>query len=363
MLGFAVACMANLVHEKYALSCVDFVVCLSFKQMGLFYAPAVFAYLLGSCIFPRINVLRFLRIAITTILAFIAVFAPLLLGAIYDARKGISTPNAPLPPLLQALPFSVNEKAWYFPPVIQLAQAIHRIFPFARGLFEDKVANIWCAIHTFHKLHVYPSAMVQRLALAATTTAILPPCIVLFLRPRKELVLWGFATVAWAFFLCSYQVHEKNVLLPLLPMTLLLTGKNGLSAATRGWVGFANILGTWTMFPMLKRDELRVPYFVLTLLWAYLLGLPPTSLSAYTRKERGGLTLFAKIVHLAFYAGMIAWHVAEAFVPPPQGKPDLWVVGNVLLGAAGFGICYLWCLWNLVLRSGLFGVEMQSKVV
>ena len=363
MLGSAVACMANLVHEKYWLSCIDFVVCMTFKQMGLFYAPAVFAYLLGSCVFPRINIVRFLTIAITTVAAFAAVFAPLLLGAIYDAQRGVSTLDVPRPPLLEAVPFPIDEKAWYFPPLLQLTQSIHRIFPFARGLFEDKVANLWCAVHTFHKLHVYPSSAVQRLALAATTTAILPPCMILFLRPRKELILWGFSTVAWAFFLCSYQVHEKNVLLPLLPMTLLFTGKNGLCASMRGWVGFANILGMWTMFPLLKRDELRVPYFVLTLLWAYLLGLPPTSISAYTSKERGSLGILSKMTHLAFYAAMIAWHVAEAFVPPPQGKPDLWVVGNVLLGAAGFGICYLWCLWNLVLRSGFLGVEMKSKVV
>lgn len=363
MLGFAVACMANLVHEKYWLACIDFVVCLSFKQMGLFYAPAVFAYLLGSCVFPRVHVVRFLTIAVTTILAFAAVFAPLLLGAIWDARRGITPLNVAHPPLLASLPFTLDEKAWYFPPVRQLAQAIHRIFPFARGLFEDKVANLWCAIHTFHKLHIYDSSTVQRLALTATATAILPASTILFFRPRKELILWGFSSVSWAFFLCSYQVHEKNVLLPLLPMTLLLTGKNGLSAATRGWVGFANILGVWTMFPLLKRDELRVPYFVLTLLWAYLLGLPPTSLSAYTTKERGGLGILSKIIHLSFYAAMVAWHIAEAFVLPPQGKPDLWVVGNVLIGAAGFSICYLWSTWNLLLRSGILGVEMMSKVV
>jgi alpha-1,3-glucosyltransferase len=363
MLGFAVACMANLVQENYARACIDFVACLSFKQMGLFYAPAVFAYLLGSCVVPRINIARFLKIALTTTAAFAAVFAPIILGALYDARRGTTFIDSPQPPLLQSLPFNIDEKAWYYPPIRQLAQAIHRIFPFARGIFEDKVANIWCAIHTFHKLHVYPATAVQRLALAATTTAIIPPCTILLIRPRKELILWGFSTVAWAFFLCSYQVHEKNILLPLLPVTLLLTGRDGLSPAIRGWVGFANILGTWTMFPLLKRDELRVPYFVLTLLWAYLLGLPPTSLSAYTSKERGGLGVFSKVLHLCFYAGMITWHIAEAFVEPPHGKPDLWVVGNVLLGAAGFGICYLWCLWNLVLRSGLLGVEMRSTVI
>jgi alpha-1,3-glucosyltransferase len=365
MLGFATACMANLMAGKYALACFDFVCCLGFKQMALFYAPAVFAYMLGSCINPRINLARFLIIAFCTLAAFVLLFAPLILGAINDARNGVSVGMVETPPLLAALieKFPIDGKAWYYPVLLQLTQAIHRIFPFARGLFEDKVANLWCALHTFHKLHRYPSTLVQRAALIATSTAILPPCFILAYRPKKELLPWGFATVAWAFFLCSYQVHEKNVLLPLLPMTLLLAGHRGLTPSIRAWVGFANILACWTMFPLLKRDELRIPYFVLTLLWAYLLGLPPTSFSAYRNVEKGGLNVFTKILHLGFYAAMIAWHVAEGFAEPPKDKPDLWVVANVLVGAAGFGICYLWCLWNLGFRSGYLGVEMKSKKV
>lgn len=354
MLGFATACMANLMAGKYGMACFDFVCCLGFKQMALFYAPAVFTYMLGSCITPRINLARLIRIAFCTLVAFALLFAPLILGAINDARNGVSVGTVKTPPLLELLlqKFPLDGKAWYYPVLLQLTQAIHRIFPFARGLFEDKVANLWCALHTFHKLHRYPSTLVQRAALVATSTAILPPCFILAYRPKKELLPWGFATVAWAFFLCSYQVHEKNVLLPLLPMTLLLAGHRGLTPAIRAWVGFANILACWTMFPLLKRDELRIPYFVLTLLWAYLLGLPPTSLSAYRNVEKVGLNIFTKALHLGFYAGMIVWHIAEAFVDPPTDKPDLWVVANVLVGAAGFGICYLWCLWNLYFRSG-----------
>ncbi|KAE9966962.1 hypothetical protein BLS_006661 [Venturia inaequalis] len=365
MLGFAAACMANLMRGKYGMACFDFVCCLGFKQMALFYAPAVFAYMLGSCLSPRINLPRLIRIAICTLVAFALLFAPLVLGALNDARNGVTVGMVETPPLLDALlqSFPVDGKAWYYPVLLQLTQSIHRIFPFARGLFEDKVANLWCALHTFHKLHVYPSTLVQRAALVATSTAILPPCLILVFRPKKELLPWGFATVAWAFFLCSYQVHEKNVLLPLLPMTLLLAGHKGLTPSIRAWVGFANILASWTMFPLLKRDELRIPYFVLTLLWAYLLGLPPTSFSAYGNVEKGGLNIFTKLLHLGFYAGMIAWHFAEAFVEPPKDKPDLWVVANVLVGAAGFGICYLWCLWGLYSRCGNKRVDEKVKKI
>ena len=33
-----------------------------------------------------------------------------------------------------------------------LATVLHRVFPFERGLFEDKVANFWCALSVVVKL-------------------------------------------------------------------------------------------------------------------------------------------------------------------------------------------------------------------
>lgn len=361
MLGLAVASISSMLAGRHLWSCVFFVGALGFKQMALFYAPAVFAYLLGICVFPKINVARFLAIALATAASFAVLYLPFIAGVAYDTYDGVSQKGFPAPPLLASLPFSVNKDAWYYPVVLQLAQSVHRIFPFARGLFEDKVANIWCTIHTFHKLHQYPSALLQRAALGATSLAIAPPCLIIFLKPRKELIPLALATTSWGFFLCSYQVHEKNALLPLLPMTLLLSGKGGLLPSIRAWVGFANMVGVWTMFPLLKRDELRVPYFTISLLWAYLLGLPPVSFSAYHEGTSGGLSLLTKVVHLNVYLAMVAWHVFEAFVATPAGKPDLWVVANALIGCGGFSLCYLWCLWALAWKSGLFGKSQQPK--
>jgi alpha-1,3-glucosyltransferase len=360
MLGFTMASMSSMAAGRPLWACVFFVGALGFKQMALFYAPAVFAYLLGICVFPRINIVRLSLIALVTLASFAVLYLPFLLGIVYDMYRGLPMDDLPTPPILTSLPVGLNSNAWYYPIILQLAQSIHRVFPFARGLFEDKVANIWCAIHTFHKLHQYPSEYLQRAALLATLAAISVPCLILFLKPRKELLPLGFAATSWGFFLCSYQVHEKNVLLPLLPMTILLSGESGLLPSTRTWVGIANMLGVWTMFPLLQRDELRVPYFVITLLWAYLLGLPPVSLSAYHDGGRGSLNLLTKILHLNIYLAMVGWHVVEAFVAPPANKPDLWVVANALVGAGGFGICYLWCLWNLVNKSGILGSRKRE---
>jgi alpha-1,3-glucosyltransferase len=362
MLGLVLASASSIMAGRYMWSCVFFVLALGFKQMALYYAPAIFAYLLGVCIFPQLNFLRFLRIAVVTVVTFALLLLPILLGALYDHQRGIDTipelnGHSPILPVFVAFAPYLDPHGWYFPPIHQIAQIVHRIFPFARGLFEDKVANFWCTLNILYKLRSHPIIQLQRLSLLATLVSILPPCFIIFVRPRKELLPLALASTAWGFFLFSFQVHEKSVLLPLMPMTLLLAAKDGLSPYTRSWVGFANMLGAWTLFPLLERVGLRVPYTVLALLWAYLLDLPPVSWGVYKgiQFDRGLLEQFTVLVHVGFYVMMVVWHVLEAFVEAPEALPDLWVVANVGVGAAGFGLCYIWCIASLVASSGLIG--------
>jgi alpha-1,3-glucosyltransferase len=367
MLGLVLASMSSILAGRFMWSCVFFVLALGFKQMALYYAPAMFAYLLGVCIFPRINLPRLLGIAIVTAVSFALLLSPILLGTLYDSHRGIDArPDlfgnvAPLP-IFTEHSFRIDHKAWYYPMIQQLAQIIHRVFPFARGLFEDKVANFWCALNVVVKLRSYDPDILQRASLLATLVAITPPCVLIFLKPRKEALPLALSATAWGFFLFSFQVHEKSVLLPLMPMTALLAGEYGLNKNVRAWVGFANLLGAWTMFPLLERVDLRVPYYILFLLWAYLLGLPPTSFSVYNQEGHPTLAGFATAsMHIIFYVIMAGWHFVEAFLSPPSGKPDLWVVINVAIGALGFGVCYLWCLWGLFVGSGIWNFSPSEK--
>jgi alpha-1,3-glucosyltransferase len=68
-------------------------------------------------------------------------------------------------------------------------------------------------------------------------------------------------------------------------------------------------------------------------------------------------------LHTVFYVTMAVWHVLEAFLSPPSGKPDLWVVGNVGVGAVGFGICYLWCLWSLITEGGWVVSKIEKRKI
>jgi alpha-1,3-glucosyltransferase len=371
MLGLVIASMSSLLAGRYGWASVFFVAALGFKQMALYFAPAIFAYLLGSCVFPKLNLGRFVSIALVTVASFALLIAPIVIGAVRDYKAGV-TAQPELAGSRPVLPFaildtlatkwSISHDTAAFAVLHQLSQLVHRVFPFARGLFEDKVANIWCATNVVYKLKHLPTVYLQRLSLLATLGAITPPCVLLFLYPRKAALPWGMASCAWAFFLLSFQVHEKSVLLPLAPMTLLLAGREGMGPEVKSWVGFANLLAAWTMYPLLSRVELRIPYVVLTGLWAYLLGLPPVSLSTtMALLKRGKVGQLTAATHGGFYWSMLVWHVAEAFVAPPERLPDLWVVLNVLVGAAGFVLCYLWCVVGLARECGLVGEEAKIR--
>ncbi|KJZ73048.1 hypothetical protein HIM_07620 [Hirsutella minnesotensis 3608] len=369
MLGLVLASINSMLAERYKTAAVFFVAALGFKQMALYYAFTVFAYLLGKCFFPRLEVARFIAIALATAVSFAILVLPLILGTIYDKQRGIDlrpdldSPHPPLP-LFPFIADHMDTESALYAVVEQLIQMVHRIFPFSRGLFEDKVANFWCAANVVVKLRDWPTPLLQKASLAATLLSIIPPNLILFFRPRRTSLPLAFAATAWGFFLFSYQVHEKSVLLPLMPMTLLLAGKNGLSGEVRSWVGFANLLGAWTMFPLLRRVDLGVPYAVFMLLWAYLLGFPLISWNAVFQVQDGqssSMQWGTAILHGFFYGAMGLWHIIEAATLPPVDKPDLWVVANVGIGAAGFSICYLWCLWRLVQESELLPSGRLTK--
>jgi len=144
----------------------------------------------------------------------------------------------------------------FLPPlasVTAILDPISRIFPFNRGLFEDKVANFWCASNVVFKWNnrVSRGALVQ-LSTGLTALGFLPSVVVLLKaslntqiksasppsRPRHTPILpllpYALLTSSMSFFLFSFQVHEKTILLPLMPITLMLSGAS-LDSAVFAW--------------------------------------------------------------------------------------------------------------------------------
>ncbi|KAJ1939866.1 Glucosyltransferase-like protein, partial [Linderina pennispora] len=116
MLGLLVWSVCFAMQGRYVAMAVAFSCSLLFKQMALYYAPAVFFYLLAKCFQRRHGLTLFIKLGVAVVATFAVVLSP-----------WITSPD-------------------------QLMQILVRVFPVARGLYEDKVANIWCAVNVAVKL-------------------------------------------------------------------------------------------------------------------------------------------------------------------------------------------------------------------
>lgn len=326
MLGFTLLSLVHLLQDDYAVASALFVLAIGFKQMALYYSPIFFFYLLSRCIYPTFNIWRFSKIAMSVIITILTLILPfILLGDI----------NQPL-------------------------QIIHRMFPFARGLFEDKVANFWCATNVLIKYgSIFTGAQLRNLSLSLTILNIFPACLVVFITAenptiQKRLLPWCLSSCSLAFYLFSFQVHEKSILLPWLPITLLLAEVDADVISMVCW--FLN-MALFSMLPLLRKDGLTLQYCVLGLLSNWLMGnlswirkyasliLPVSKRPLATPVLPH--SLFWKIVIVGSYISAAMLQIVEIFVYPPLHLPDLWVIVNVFISFASFALFFLWLNYKI----------------
>jgi alpha-1,3-glucosyltransferase len=99
----------------------------------------------------------------------------------------------------------------------------------------------------------------------ATLAVVIPVGIHLGMAPSRRRFLYAMINSSLGFFLFSFQVHEKSILLPLLPVTLLIL-EEPISTTI-----FVNV-AMFSMFPLLKREGLVLPYFLTGMMWNWLVG-------------------------------------------------------------------------------------------
>ncbi|KAI9032267.1 glycosyl transferase [Hyaloraphidium curvatum] len=311
MLGLAVAAFALFCRRRYLLGSACFVLSLMFKQMALYYSLPVFVFLLAKCFDPKEGGFKlFVQLGLTVV----ATFALVLLPFLRDPA--------------------------------QLMQIVHRLFPVARGLYEDKVANVWCALSVVVKLRdFFSQGSLAILSIGATLLAALPSLVDLFLRPSSVRLLYSLVCVSLSFFLFSFQVHEKTILVPLLPISLLALDE----PAAFGWM--VNTACFSMFHTLLKKDGLTLQYCVLMLFWnwansSHLRSLLDGSARSLLIGVRcSGLSRgppLNRCFRQASYVAMLAVHAIDLFMLPPARLPDLFVVMNVLVSASVFvAVCRL----------------------
>ncbi|XP_043555387.1 dolichyl pyrophosphate Man9GlcNAc2 alpha-1,3-glucosyltransferase [Chiloscyllium plagiosum] len=118
-LGLALWGLLGLLFDRVLFGSVAFCLALNYKQMELYHALPFFCYLLGNCLKKGLKgegLIRLIKIAIVVLISFAFCWLPFLTS------------------LQQSL------------------QVLQRLFPIDRGLFEDKVGNVWCSLSVFLKV-------------------------------------------------------------------------------------------------------------------------------------------------------------------------------------------------------------------
>lgn len=108
-------------------------------------------------------------------------------------------------------------------------------------------------------------------------------------------------------------MHEKSVLLPLLPATLLALEEPGVLQCL---VPYAVI----SMFPLLRRDDLVLPYFALLALFFL---LPKCPARAEAARGTPFKWLNSSILKMCSIIGAVILHFLYLFVQPPSRYPFL----------------------------------------
>ncbi|KAI0375747.1 glycosyltransferase family 57 protein [Pilatotrama ljubarskyi] len=285
-----------------------FAVLLNFKHIYLYLAPAYFVYLLRSyCLSPTGTLLpgRFLALANAVILVFLASLGPFLL-------------MGQLPQLLSRLfPFTRGlNHAYWAPNVWALVTALDRVLlrfvskgqlgglninesgvtSTSRGLVGDTVFAVLPTvkpIHTFAITVAYQTIYMGKLWTNTSYKSFV-----------TALTLCGFTS-----YMFGWHVHEKAILLVLVPLSLLAAENN---AYFRTFM-IASIAGIYSLFPLLFTPAESLIKVIYSLLWAVFV-LRPIHRQVY-QFPQGVLAVTIDGLESLYLAGFVPLHLFVTIFP------------------------------------------------
>nr|CEL66753.1 TPA: ALG6, ALG8 glycosyltransferase family domain-containing protein, putative [Neospora caninum Liverpool] len=290
-LGFVVAAAALLLRRKDLLCAVCFTLALLFKQTTLYFAPAFFAVLLSratqrvhfqGCLQEprtyRLSLLTCVRRvlclgAVVLLTAFMLLFPfflhpprPLSLSQQQATSQDV-LPSFLLPERPQGETRDAHTSL-----LAALGTLYRRIFPFHRGVFEDYVANFWVSAAPILRLRAAASSALLSegalliLSLCLTLAGFLPACVGVYIHPTRERFLAALFCSSSSFFLFSFHVHEKAILLPATAALLMLPQMPDFGC-------MYSLMATFSLFHLMEKDALVFPAVLLLLAFFFLSSL------------------------------------------------------------------------------------------
>jgi len=313
-LGLFLAAVAFILRGRYLLGSFTFVCALNYKQMELYHALPFFFYLLGISVGRKsfgAKIFQLIKIGSVVILTFLAIWIPFIS---YGKDSAL--------------------------------QVLLRIFPFSRGLFEDKVSNFWCALDVVLKLKQQMSVEdLAKLCLGTTFCLSLPSNIHLFFNPSHKNFLLSLVNTSNVFFLFSFQVHEKSILLVAIPVALLTF--LDLEDSVTTVIPWFLTISTFSMLPLLIKDGLLIPTISLCIMFLTIVinydQLTPVKNKQEKRTQSpvpvrppSCFHTFIRICMFFSLIGCVVLGVLSTLYPPPPKYPYLWPLAVSVYSAGHF---------------------------
>ncbi|ULU04295.1 hypothetical protein L3Y34_017228 [Caenorhabditis briggsae] len=281
-LGLFLFAYIFLIQNWTLLGSMFFVAALNYKQMELYHALPVFVFILSRSINqsqPLGTILKLAKIGVMVLSTFLIIW----------------------------LPFILTETA---------KDVLIRVFPFNRGLYEDKVASFWCAFSfVLKRLPIVQNVQIY-LSTALVLICSLPSLVSLFLQPSERNFRLSLTTTALSFFLFSFHVHEKTILLATIPALLLLPEYPSLV------ILFLNISNI-SIFSLCIKDNFP---FALVFFFAYF--VVSYSVSVYNRE--------AKPLHILSISIGFLICILEMYGPANQRFPHIYQLANAFFSCLNF---------------------------
>jgi len=286
-LGLTVWAIMAILTGKTTFGAILFTLAVNHKQMSLYHSVSFFCYLFGTVIIRDGSFGTAFRV-----------------GTCIVSTLG-----------LMWLPFGDR-----------VPNVLNRVFPIKRGVFEDKVGTFWYVLDRFIKLKgVIPDHTLARTCGIVTFSMLLPSAIHLLTsassaRNTKESLnrtfLINMFTSSLIFFLFSYHVHEKSIMLAVLPAVLLLQ-----------WFPFAMVwfilVSSFSLFPLMKQEGSHYALIFLMIVFA---------LSSYRADAFKNLKFYQHwIPFLISMASYLALTYALFWLNPPGQLPHLFEAGIAIL--------------------------------
>ena len=305
MHGFFIFAVYFLLGDNYFLSIIFLSFCVNFKQMGLYYAIIFPLYVLKKLFTLQEKSLKKYLISLIYIIFYGSV-ALLVNGVIY----------------------------WPWIKSDKLKDVFSRIFPVKRGIFEDKVATFWCVVNIFIKLKQFGNNNLIKISFILTLLGCSVPIYAICKANKmtKKISIQCFFIVSLSFFLFSYHVHEKTIIVPFLAFLLNLPYmKNILPSFT--------LIAMFSLFPLLKRENQIVPYYLINFIFYLVIKLTP--------KKQKALNVFF-VIEIFIFVIMIGYHIIEYAIPPPEKYPWFYPMINAFFCFCFFFGVFLYSNYSLI---------------